>query len=76
MASLFQGRYKALLVDAESYLLKLVRYIHNYPVRVRAKIVMSPEKYPWSNYTSSHQQKQGEMDVGTQGSCTIPRTRN
>ena len=25
---LFQGRYKALLVDAEPYLLELVRYVH------------------------------------------------
>ena len=24
----FQGRYKALLIDAESYLLELVRYVH------------------------------------------------
>ncbi len=47
---LFQGRYKALLVDADSYLLELVRYIHNNPVR--AKIVTSPEKYPWSSHAS------------------------
>ena len=30
---LFQGRYKALLLDADSYLLKLVRYVHLNPVR-------------------------------------------
>ena len=30
---LFQGRYKALLIDADSYLLELVRYIHLNPVR-------------------------------------------
>lgn len=29
---LFQGRYKALLIDDASYLFKLVRYIHNNPV--------------------------------------------
>ncbi len=50
MGHLFQGRYKALLVDADSYLLELVRYIHNNPVR--AKIVTSPEKYPWSSHAS------------------------
>jgi hypothetical protein len=30
---LFQGRYKAVLVDSDSYLLELVRYIHLNPVR-------------------------------------------
>jgi hypothetical protein len=30
---IFQGRYKALLIDADSYLLELVRYIHCNPVR-------------------------------------------
>src|SRR5512139_4048541 len=31
---LFQGRYKALLVDKDAYLLELSRYIHLNPVRV------------------------------------------
>ncbi len=44
----FQGRYKALLVDADSYLLELVRYVHLNPVR--AGIVKSPELYPWSGH--------------------------
>ncbi|MGV8149826.1 MAG: transposase, partial [Alkaliphilus sp.] len=30
---LFQGRYKAILVDQDSYLLELSRYIHLNPVR-------------------------------------------
>ena len=45
---LFQGRYKAILIDADSYLLELVRYTHLNPVR--AGIVKSPEKYPWSGH--------------------------
>lgn len=45
---LFQGRYKAVLVDTESYLLELVRYIHRNPVR--AGMVTSPEHYPWSGH--------------------------
>ena len=45
---LFQGRYKALLIDADSYLLELVRYIHNNPVR--AGLVTSPDQYPWSSH--------------------------
>ena len=45
---LFQGRYRALLCDKESYLLELTRYIHLNPVR--AKIVKEPQAYPWSSY--------------------------
>ncbi len=47
---LFQGRYKALLVDADAYLLELVRYIHNNPVR--AAMIKNPEEYPRSSHSS------------------------
>ena len=45
---LFQGRYKAVLVDGDIYLQELVRYIHLNPVR--ADMVQSPEEYPWSSH--------------------------
>ncbi len=45
---LFQGRYKALLIDADSYLLQIIRYVHNNPVR--AAMVIKPEDYPWSSH--------------------------
>ncbi len=45
---LFQGRYKALLIDADSYLLELVRYLHLNPVR--AGMVEVPEAYAWSSH--------------------------
>ena len=45
---LFQGRYKAVLVDGDSYLLELVRYLHLNPVR--ASMVETPEEYPWSSH--------------------------
>ncbi len=45
---LFQGRYKALLVDADAYLLELVRYIHLNPVRAGA--VAASEDYPWTGH--------------------------
>lgn len=44
----FQGRYKAILVDKESYLLELARYIVLNPVR--ASLVERPEDWPWSSY--------------------------
>jgi putative transposase len=45
---LFQGRYKSFLVDKESYLLELSRYIHLNPMR--SGYVATAEKYPWSSY--------------------------
>ncbi|HSL06064.1 MAG TPA: transposase [Nitrospiraceae bacterium] len=47
---LFQGRFKAILVEKEGYLLELARYIVLNPVR--AKMVKTPEHYPWSSYRS------------------------
>ncbi len=46
---LLQGRYKAFIIDKESYLLELGRYIHLNPVR--AGIVKRPEDYRWSSYS-------------------------
>ncbi len=45
---LFQGRYKAIVVDADSYAGELSRYIHLNPVR--AGLIDVPEKYKWSSY--------------------------
>lgn len=45
---LFQGRFKAILVEKDVYALELSRYIHLNPVR--AAIVKRPEDYPWSSY--------------------------
>ena len=45
---LFQGRYKAILVDLDEYAKELSRYIHLNPVR--AKMVETPEEYDWSSY--------------------------
>lgn len=48
---LFQGRYKAILVERDNYLMELARYVVLNPVR--AKIVKKPEDYRWSSYRSS-----------------------
>ena len=47
---LFQGRFKAILVDADAYLKHLSRYIHLNPVR--ANMVSNPEEYEWSSYAA------------------------
>ena len=45
---LFQGRYKAILVEKDEYAKELSRYIHLNPVR--AEMVKAPEEYEWSSY--------------------------
>ena len=46
--TLWEGRYRATVIDSESYLLKLMHYIDMNPVR--AGIVAHPRDYPWSSY--------------------------
>ncbi|MGL5906297.1 MAG: REP-associated tyrosine transposase [Shewanella sp.] len=46
---IFQGRYKAILVDKEVYLLELCRYIVLNPLR--AKMVDKLEDWPWSSWS-------------------------
>jgi putative transposase len=46
--TLWEGRYKATLIDSETYLLTCYRYIKLNPVR--AHMVDHPSKYPWSSY--------------------------
>lgn len=45
---LFQGRFKAILVDSDAYLLELARYVVLNPVR--AGVVRKPDKWAWSSY--------------------------
>jgi len=45
---LFQGRYKAIIVDKDAYLIPLSRYVHLNPVM--AKMVERPDHYKWSSY--------------------------
>ena len=47
---LFQGRFKAIVVEKERHLLELCRYIVLNPVR--AKMVEDPREWPWSSYRS------------------------
>ena len=47
---LLQGRFKSIIVDKDSYLLELSRYLHLNPVR--AKMAQLPGDYPYSSYGS------------------------
>lgn len=46
--TLWEGRYKATLIDTQTYLLTCMRYIELNPVR--AGMVSHPSEYPWSSY--------------------------
>lgn len=46
--ALFRGRYKAILVDHDAYLLHVGKYIHLNPLE--AKMVERLDAYPWSSY--------------------------
>jgi len=60
---LFQGRYKAIVCDRESYLLELVRYIHLNAVR--AGMVKRPGDWPWSGHREYlGKEKRGLIDPG------------
>lgn len=48
---LFQGRFKAILVEKEAYLLELCRYIVLNPVR--AKLVRAAKDWRWSSYRAT-----------------------
>jgi len=46
--TLWEGRYRATLIDSDAYLLMCCRYIELNPVR--AGMVAHPRDYPWSSY--------------------------
>jgi REP element-mobilizing transposase RayT len=48
---LFQGRFKALLIDKETYFADVLRYVVLNPVR--AKMCGRPEEYRWSSYRAT-----------------------
>ncbi len=60
---LFQGRYKAIIVEKQSYLLELARYIVLNPVR--AQMVRSTRDWRWSSYRSTIGQAEGPACLRT-----------
>lgn len=60
---LFEGRYKAIVCDRDSYLLELVRYIHLNPVR--SAMVKRPGEWRWSGHGEYlGKEKRGLIDSG------------
>jgi REP element-mobilizing transposase RayT len=54
---LFQGRYKSILIQKDSHLLEVCRYVVLNPVR--AKIVETPEAWKWSSYRATAGRESG-----------------
>ena len=48
--SLFRGRYKSIIIDADSYLLQLSCYVHRNPIETQKPLVDRLEEYLWSSY--------------------------
>ncbi len=51
MGHIYQGRYKSIVVDRDSYLLELCRYVVLNPIR--AGMVEEPGQYVWSSYRAT-----------------------
>jgi len=51
--TLWEGRYKASLIDSDAYLLTCMRYIELNPIR--ANMVSHPGEYTWSSYQANAQ---------------------
>lgn len=58
---LFEGRYKAIPVQDESYLLSLIRYIHQNPVR--AGMYCNAKDYEWSSDYCYRNNKGDKVDI-------------
>lgn len=56
----FQGRYKALVVDKDSHLLAVTRHVHLEPARAGMK--EKPWRYPWSSADAYVEWGEGERD--------------
>ena len=51
VGDVYQGRYKAILVQEDAYLLELSRYVVLNPVRSR--MVRTARNWPWSNFRAT-----------------------
>ena len=57
--TLWEGRYKATMIDTERYLLTCYRYIELNPVR--ARMINHPAEYPWSSFRHNAMGERDEL---------------
>ncbi|VAW68511.1 Transposase and inactivated derivatives [hydrothermal vent metagenome] len=60
--TLWEGRYKATLINSEQYLLSCMRYIEENPVRAK-NMAKHPSEYYWSSYQCNAQGQYDELVV-------------
>jgi REP element-mobilizing transposase RayT len=60
LGHVFQARFKGQIVEASTYLLRLIRYVHANPVR--AGLVRHPAEWQWSSYRALAERRT-ELDV-------------
>ena len=65
----FRGRYKAILVDRDEYLLEVIRYIHLNPVR--AGIVETPELHKWTSHINYINPRGGHVPLSSEEILTF-----
>jgi len=70
--SIWEGRYKASLVQDDEYLLTCMRYIELNPVR--ANMVRSPGHYRWSSFRHNGQGKRDPLITGHRSYIALGRT--
>jgi len=70
--TLWQGRYKASLVEGGQYLLACMHYIETTPVR--ASIVKIPKNYKWSSYLANAQGQEVGVKITKHESYTLLAT--
>lgn len=58
--TLWEGRYRATVVDSERYMLSLMRYIEMN--RVRAGKVGQPREYPWCSHRYAYGQSEPNLN--------------
>jgi len=59
--TLWEGRFRACLIDTDKYLLTCYRYIELNPVR--ARMVLHPKEYDWSSFIINTGQKTSELQT-------------
>lgn len=72
--SLWEGRYKASLVQEEGYLLSCMRYIELNPVR--ADMVNHPREYRWSSYRANGEGRDDLLITPHQIYVSLGRTKD
>jgi putative transposase len=78
---LFQNRYKSIVVEAEPYLLELVRYLHLNPLRAHVvPDLRALDRYPWAGHSALWgtvaRPWQATREVLSQFGSRLPRARH